>query len=165
MSMFGSLGQNDWSKEESTKSKITSNPVHTSCTHFVIISSVHTLQKQHHPAVITLQTSHCVALLWKQASTGEGWNYQSEIIPDWVNNSKTTGFHSKLMDFPLKNTLRGTSSSFIQSHNMDMAFCQMKSKSGPDINIFNMLHIQIVVTPLFLMCDQKDELTPYAFYL
>lgn len=58
MSMFGLLSQNDWSKEESIKSKITSNPVHTSCTHLVIISSVHTLQKQHHPAVITLQTSH-----------------------------------------------------------------------------------------------------------
>jgi len=55
MSMFGPLTQDDWGRKRSIKSKYS-----TRCTRLVIISSVHTVQKQHHPAVITLQniTSH-----------------------------------------------------------------------------------------------------------
>lgn len=45
-------------KKNLSKAKITSDPAHTSCTHLVIVSSLHTLQKQHHPAAITPQTSH-----------------------------------------------------------------------------------------------------------
>ena len=48
-----------------TPSKAKSPPIQ--CIHLVIISSLHTVQKQHHPAVITLQTAHHITLLWEHS--------------------------------------------------------------------------------------------------
>lgn len=120
------LALSAWKTEAKTKiSKAKSPP--TQCTHHA-----HNLSSSHQCTLFASSTTQHRSLFKHHiaspscestASVSEGWNDQSEIIPDWVNTSKTTVFYTKMMDFPLKNTSWATSLSFLQWLRDSVAFC------------------------------------------
>lgn len=120
------LALSAWKTEAKTKiSKAKSPP--TQCTHHAHnLSSSHqcTLRKQHHPAPITLQTSHRITLLWKHSFSEwrvkrSKWNHPwlSEHLQNNCLLLQNDGLSSK------KNTSLATSLSFLQWLRDSVAFC------------------------------------------